>query len=167
MNLVVESGYLVKDGEVEIRKGVKVYFNTLAVKSFSKKTDRPFYFNIKAFGDTAEHMKKTSSKGNKVTVTGRLTQSYDEETHIYYNEIEVNFYENNTPPKNSYGRDYDDRDRDYSDRNRRDYDDRDRRDYDDRDKGEDFSNNKSEENGEFYYSKCNLDDFDDFKKSKR
>lgn len=69
------TGNLVRDMEVTfLANGTALGKNTLAVKDEFKK-DTTHFFNITAFGKTAETMGNFLHKGSKILIEGQLSQS--------------------------------------------------------------------------------------------
>lgn len=75
MNKYMATGNLVRDMEVTfLANGTALGKNTLAVKDEFKK-DTTHFFNITAFGKTAETMGNLLHKGSKILIEGQLSQS--------------------------------------------------------------------------------------------
>ena len=76
MNKVILTGYLSRDPELKYSKNDKAYIRTgIAVeRAFSKEREVDF-FNLIAFGKTAEFIGKYFKKGQKIFVEGQLRMS--------------------------------------------------------------------------------------------
>ena len=76
MNKIFLSGNLTRDVETKTYKGdITTAKSAIAVsRNFSKNGDTDF-FNITAFGKTAEFLQKYFSKGSRIFIEGRLQQS--------------------------------------------------------------------------------------------
>ena len=83
MNKCLFIGNLVKDVEVQTSKAGKPFINnTIAVSRIDKSTD---YFNITAFGKTAEVIGKYFSKGSRIGIESHAQQSsYEKDGHKVY-----------------------------------------------------------------------------------
>jgi single-strand DNA-binding protein len=83
MNKCLFIGNLVKDVEVQTSKAGKSFINnTIAVSRIDKSTD---YFNITAFGKTAEVIGKYFSKGSRIGIEAHAQQSsYEKDGHKVY-----------------------------------------------------------------------------------
>ena len=83
MNKCLFIGNLVKDVEVQTSKAGKAFMNnTLAVTRIDKSTD---YFNITAFGKTAEVIGKYFTKGSRIGIEAHAQQSsYEKDGHKVY-----------------------------------------------------------------------------------
>lgn len=82
MNKIFISGNLTRDPEIRVSGGGKAYARMgIAVQRSSKKSDGTQdvdFFNMTAWGKTAEFCNKYLHKGSRVLVEGRLqTYSYD------------------------------------------------------------------------------------------
>ena len=83
MNKCLFIGNLVKDVEVQTSKAGKAFMNnTIAVTRIDKSTD---YFNITAFGKTAEVIGKYFTKGSRIGIEAHAQQSsYEKDGHKVY-----------------------------------------------------------------------------------
>ena len=75
MNKVIEMGRLTKEVEMQTSSGGTNYIrNSIAVdRKFSKGEEKQTdFFNISAFGKTAEFISKYFHKGSKILISGRL-----------------------------------------------------------------------------------------------
>lgn len=76
MNKIIVSGNLTRDTELKIVKdGLSVAKNSIAVNRPLSKNNEVDFFNIVAFGKTAEFLNKWFSKGSRVLIEGRLQTS--------------------------------------------------------------------------------------------
>lgn len=100
MNIFIASGHLGKDMELKTAANGNTYLdNSLAVKSMRKNNQGEYetdWFNIRAFGKTAEVMARTLSKGRKIMINGSIqvneTENNQGERRTYYN-VMVNTFE--------------------------------------------------------------------------
>lgn len=78
MNRIFISGNLTKDPEITMtHSGKSVARTGIAVKRIYSKENEVDFFNLTAWGKTAEFMNKYLNKGSRVLVEGRLqTSSY-------------------------------------------------------------------------------------------
>lgn len=86
MNKIILSGRLTKDPEVKIAQSGKAYTRVgIAVdRAFSKDKEVDF-FNLVAFGKTAEFLGKRFSKGSKILVEGRVQiERYEGKDGIFF-----------------------------------------------------------------------------------
>ncbi len=79
LNQVVEIGRLTRDPEArETPTGLKLCEASIAVNSAQKKGDQweevVSFFNVTAFGKTAEALCKYGKKGHRIAVAGKLLQ---------------------------------------------------------------------------------------------
>ena len=83
MNKCLFIGNLVKDVEVQTSKAGKAFMNNkIAVTRIDKSTD---YFNITAFGKTAEVIGKYFTKGSRIGIEAHAQQSsYEKDGHKVY-----------------------------------------------------------------------------------
>lgn len=96
MNLVVQTGRFTQDPEIRYSQdGKAVIRGNIAVKRIFKQEGQPDadFFNIVAFGKTAEFIEKYFHKGMKAVVTGELrNDNYTDKDGVkrYNTEILVN-----------------------------------------------------------------------------
>lgn len=75
MNTVVLIGHLTRDWEVkELPSGTVVAKSSIAINERRKNQDIAHFFELTAFGKTAELASKYTGKGSKIAVEGRLSQ---------------------------------------------------------------------------------------------
>ena len=89
MNKVILSGNLTRDVELKVSQQNKAFARTgIAVnRPFSK--DAVDFFNIVAFGKTAEFLCKWFTKGSKVLLEGRLQTNSYEKDGVKHNAVDV------------------------------------------------------------------------------
>ena len=76
MNKIILTGNLTKDPEVRYTRDQKAYAKMgIAVKRIFSKEDEVDFFNMTAWGKTAEFCGKYLAKGSRVLVEGRLQTS--------------------------------------------------------------------------------------------
>ena len=91
MNKIILSGRLTKDPEVKTAQSGKAYTRVgIAVdRAFSKDKEVDF-FNLVAFGKTAEFLGKWFSKGSKLLVEGRVQiEQYEDKEGLKRTSVDV------------------------------------------------------------------------------
>lgn len=104
MNKLVLMGRLTKDVEVKQANNTTIARITIAVRRRMAKDGASDFFNIVAFGNNADFVAKYFSKGQQISVCGRLqNNNYEHEgKKVYTNEIiaeEIYFVGNNNNKK--------------------------------------------------------------------
>jgi len=75
INQVVLTGRLTAGPEIKITgSGMSVAVFTIAVDDFVKNEKTTYFFEVKAFGKTAENVQNWVKKGSMVGITGKLVQ---------------------------------------------------------------------------------------------
>lgn len=76
MNSIIVSGRLTKDGDIIEKENIKVWKGGIAVqREYKEKGDVDYktdFFDLTAFGNTADYFKRNGKKGDMVIVQGRL-----------------------------------------------------------------------------------------------
>lgn len=76
MNNIVVSGRLTKDGEIFEGDGFKLWKSSVAVQRDYKEKGKSDYitdfFDITAFGNTADYLSRNAKKGDAVIIQGKL-----------------------------------------------------------------------------------------------
>lgn len=106
MNKLVLMGRLTKDVEVKQANNTTIARITIAVRRRMAKDNASDFFNIVAFGNNADFVAKYFSKGQQISVCGRLqNNNYEHEgKKVYTNEIiaeEIYFVGNNNKKENT------------------------------------------------------------------
>ena len=106
MNKLVLMGRLTKDVEVKQANNTTIAKITIAVRRRMAKDGASDFFNIVAFGNNADFVAKYFSKGQQISVCGRLqNNNYEHEgKKVYTNEIiaeEIYFVGNNNKKENT------------------------------------------------------------------
>ena len=105
MNKVIMSGRLVKEFEIRMTpSGTSVARSSIAVDDGYGENKKTYFFNLVAFGKTAENLEKYSFKGQKILIEGKLQSgSYEKDgvkhstTDIIIDKSEfLSFKDNNT-----------------------------------------------------------------------
>ncbi|HCL55404.1 MAG TPA: single-stranded DNA-binding protein [Spirochaetia bacterium] len=75
INHVVLIGRLTSDPEIRATgSGMQVASFTIAVNDYYKGEEKAYFFDVKAFGKTAETLRNYTKKGSLVAIDGKLTQ---------------------------------------------------------------------------------------------
>jgi single-strand DNA-binding protein len=75
MNKLDMIGNLVKDWELKyLPNGTALATNTIAVTDGFGDNEKTFFFDLKAFGKTAENLNNFFKKGEKIAISGKITQ---------------------------------------------------------------------------------------------
>lgn len=106
MNKLVLSGRLTKDVEIKQANNTSIAKFTIAVRKRMSKDNASDFFNIVAFGNNADFVAKYFSKGQQISVCGRLqNNNYEHDgKKVYTNEIiaeEIYFVGNNNKKENT------------------------------------------------------------------
>ena len=116
MNKVILCGHLTRD--VELRHGQSTDVARVGIAVNRRIKDEVDFFNLVAFGKTAEFLSKYFSKGSKILVEGRLqTSTYEKDgvkrtaTDVIIEQIEFagskrDNRDSQPARDNSYGRDF-------------------------------------------------------------
>lgn len=73
MNKIILMGRLTKDNETRVGANTTVLKNSIAVdRKFNNSEVKTDFFNITAFGKTAEFIEKYFGKGKKILIVGRV-----------------------------------------------------------------------------------------------
>lgn len=89
MNKVFLMGNLTRDVDFKSYGSTDVAKSAVAVNRPFSKGNAVDFFNITAFGKTAEFLSKYFSKGSKILVEGRLQTSSYEKDGIKHNAVDV------------------------------------------------------------------------------
>jgi single-strand DNA-binding protein len=95
MNTIIITGNLGKDPEFKVTNDGKGICNlSLAVGQRVKKDGewidgKPMWFQVKFFGVQAEKIVDKFNKGNTVTISGRLAQSWWEKDGVEHTSIDI------------------------------------------------------------------------------
>ena len=87
MNNIVILGRITKELELKIVKDdVSLLEFSIAVNKTGKKSDKANFFNVVAFGKTAENISKYFDKGHRILINGELSddQYKNNSGHIVY-----------------------------------------------------------------------------------
>lgn len=101
MNLVIMIGRMTKDPEVRYTQGdnsTAILSGNIAVDRRYKRDNEPDadFFQVTAFGKTAESMEKYIHKGSKIAITGRMqNDNYTDKNgnKVYGNKIIIETWE--------------------------------------------------------------------------
>ena len=106
VNSVVIAGNLTRDLELRMtQSGMPIASFTVAVNERRKNRqtgeweDKANYFDVKAFGERWQKLSQYMTKGSKVTVQGRLSQSTWERDGQKRSKVEIIADEVELPPK--------------------------------------------------------------------
>lgn len=96
MNKIILSGNLTRDPDLKYSRDDSAFSRVgIAVNRRFSKNKEVDFFNLVAFGKTAEMLSKYCKKGNKILIEGRLqTNTYEKDgvKHTSYDVIVDNLY---------------------------------------------------------------------------